>query len=93
MTRTEYDIVDQLIRVAEKHYHHITISQDDFKKIVQKDRLRMVYVEKIAENLRAKGYILIDLREKKGCISITWIELFMRFVQPDIKEFVFSENN
>lgn len=87
MTRTEHELVDQLIAVCSKHHHHVTITQEDFKKIAQKDRLRTVFIENITLMLRPKGYILIDLREEKNCITVMSIEFLMRFVQADVSEF------
>ncbi len=83
MIRSAEEMAKQLINIYERTHKKFLLSQDDFKAIAGKERLKDAYLWSVDEQLREDGYLLFDLRPENGTIGVIRIKTVKKWMRID----------
>ena len=94
MARSEREMANRLVAIYTKNEKRYRLSQEAFKRIAGKARLREAFVNEVDTALREDGYVLVDLREEHGFIVVVKQSVPMRYedLSGSIDDHVFVED-
>ncbi len=94
MARNARDMANNLMGLyLKKEKKRYLLSQDQFKRIAGKFRLRTAYIREVDSCLREDGYLLIDVRDEEDCIAVLRISTVMKFPEAENTEDYFFEDD
>ena len=79
MARSAHDMADNLTEIYCGNEKRYRLSQDAFKRIAGKARLRDAYLSEVDSALREDGYVLVDLREEQGCVVLVKQAVLLKY--------------
>lgn len=93
MARSAHDMAERLTAIYRGNEKRYRLSQDAFKQIAGKARLRDAYLSEVDSALREDGYVLVDLREERGCVVVVKQPVLLKYedLSEVIEEHVFVE--
>ncbi len=79
MARSAHEMAGKLTEIYRGNEKRYRLSQEVFKMIAGKARLRGAYLSEVDSALREDGYVLVDLREEQGCLVMVRQSVFVRY--------------
>jgi hypothetical protein len=79
MARTAREMADKIMEMYRDRGNRYRLTENSFKDVAGKARLRNAYLTDVDAYLREDGYVIIDLRQEHGYLAIVRQSVPMRY--------------
>ncbi len=94
MARAPREMADKLIEIYRGHDRRYRLSDDAFKRVAGKTRLRDAYLAEVDGCLREDGYVVVDLRTEHGYLVIVRQSVPLKYddLSDDVDDHVYADD-